>query len=743
MSKVSNKQIGVLLICLFANFMFSQLPFMDNKRNLCLLNCDKIETSFYQVFKTQNVIFGNFTHKGNFHDAVFLDNAYNKILIAPNSGSVSLPQFSNTMIPVYSHPNCNIGNIVGGNFNGDIYKDLAIINSTGDILAFESTNGINYFKDSIGNTLTSNGFSGKLFVTNNDNSNYDDLISIGAHSSPNGYYFQVQKNTSANSGTLSFAGGSSGYIKTTTNVPSSPFDATSIDINKDGYDEIVFITGSNDSVTIMINILGNLATRFSFGAALPNLQHKRIKSMDINNDGNKEIAVLGKLGALNYVHIYSPTYSNSIPTGLNVQKTVPVFYDVNDFIFSDLNKDGLSDLVLNSAANNSVMVYMQDKTSLFNFDNTPIAFGTPTNHISQGLTNYDVDDNKRDEVVSFATGTLSSMVILRNFTYLDSLKAVSSKTAVCPGDTVVLRNRINEYFFSYISSFSPTNALSDPDHILKVTSPTLAAVSSTYTTFFVTFAPCVVSSNTVAVVAGIVPSITLTAPPNICQNTTATISANGASSYTWSTGNVNTPVVTVTPSTTLTYYVSGRGQDGCIGSKSGTIGVYPDFTASVTSDKTSICKNKTAVLTASGGSSYIWTTGQTTPKITVTQTLSTPQTYSVYVTDANGCSKLTSYSTVFSDGCTEVTVKNGITLNNDGKNDYLYIENIESYPNNKVMVFNRWGVELCNLIGYDNADKSWPKAGEAPGLTAGTYYFIVDLGNGETPQKGWLEIIRN
>lgn len=742
MGKRLNKHLSVFLVLFFANIVLAQLPFIDNKRNLCLLNADRIVGSAYQNFRTQNVVFGNFTHKGNFPDALFLDNNLSKLFLSVTTGSISLPQFSSTLIPLYAHPNCMSGNVVASDLNGDAFKDFALINSTSDILTFQNTNGVLFPKDSIPVTLTTNSFGGKLFVTNNDNLNFHDLISIGPRSSPNGYYYQVQKNSSTAGGPLVFNPVNNGFIKTTSNSPSGSFDAASVDLDNNGYDEIVFISGQDDSVTILVNILGNLSTKVSYGSVLPNVQHKRIKAMDVNGDGFKEVAILGKLSGINYVHIYSPTYSNNIPTGLNYKKTITMLFDVSDFVFSDLNKDGLSDLIVNSTSSNSLAVYMQDKTSPLNFDNIPITFGTPTGHAAQGLASFDADDNKREEIFSYATGTVSSIIALRNFTFLDSLKVVSTPSVICPGDTVILRNRLDGVFFPYFSTFSPSSAQNDPFHTLKITSPTTAVVSATYTTFFTSYGPCVVNSNSIQINAGLAPTITLSGPPNICKNNTATITASGADSYTWSTG-ANLPNITLTPTASVPYYVIGKSLDGCVASKSATLGLFPDFIPTIVADKPSICKNKSAILTASGGVSYVWTTGQFSQSISVTQTLTSPQTYSVYVTDGNGCSSLAYYSTVYSDACKDVSVKNGITLNNDGKNDFLFVENIESYPNNKVMIFNRWGVELYSQVGYDNADKIWPSQTETASLTPGTYYYIVDLGNGEAPQKGWLEIIRN
>lgn len=74
-----------------------------------------------------------------------------------------------------------------------------------------------------------------------------------------------------------------------------------------------------------------------------------------------------------------------------------------------------------------------------------------------------------------------------------------------------------------------------------------------------------------------------------------------------------------------------------------------------------------------------------------------------------------------------------------------HIDNIDMFPNNKVSIFNRWGAEMFTVSGYVNEDpeKSWPKQSEFEKLIPGTYFYIIDLGNGTKPFKGWVEVVKN
>jgi gliding motility-associated-like protein len=93
----------------------------------------------------------------------------------------------------------------------------------------------------------------------------------------------------------------------------------------------------------------------------------------------------------------------------------------------------------------------------------------------------------------------------------------------------------------------------------------------------------------------------------------------------------------------------------------------------------------------------------------------------------------------------QITVYNGFSPNGDGINDVFYIENIGLFPGNSVEIFNRWGQKLAELKEYDNTNKVWTGTVGASGqqAPAGTYFYVIDLGNGTAPLKGWLELTNN
>jgi gliding motility-associated-like protein len=90
-----------------------------------------------------------------------------------------------------------------------------------------------------------------------------------------------------------------------------------------------------------------------------------------------------------------------------------------------------------------------------------------------------------------------------------------------------------------------------------------------------------------------------------------------------------------------------------------------------------------------------------------------------------------------------VRVFTGITLNNDGTNDVFTIDNIDQFPNNRVLIFNRWGKQLADIKGYDNITKFWPEKDAADKLLPSTYFYVIELGDGSKVFKGWVELMKN
>ncbi len=208
-----------------------------------------------------------------------------------------------------------------------------------------------------------------------------------------------------------------------------------------------------------------------------------------------------------------------------------------------------------------------------------------------------------------------------------TLTAVSSPTAICVGQNSVLTgNGATTYTWS-------ANAGS----VVAQTATVTPGVGTTVYTVTGTTGGCS-SSATTTVTVNALPTVTATASPtSICTGQSATITASGATSYTWSTnegGTSNNPT-SVSPTSTDTYTVTGTDANGCVNTGQVTVNVTPTPTITLNPASATICAGTVVTCTATGATSYTWMPGSiTTDNISVTPSGTT--TY-VVTGDNSGC----------------------------------------------------------------------------------------------------------
>ena len=217
------------------------------------------------------------------------------------------------------------------------------------------------------------------------------------------------------------------------------------------------------------------------------------------------------------------------------------------------------------------------------------------------------------------TGTATVSVTVNS---LPTVTATASPAAICNGATSVLTA-------SGANTYSWSGGLGSGAS--KTVTP---SATTTYTVTGTSTAGCS-GTATVSVTVNPLPTVTATASPAaICNGATSVLTASGANTYSWNTGG-NTASITVTPSGTTTYTVTGTTAAGCSGTAtvSVTVNSLPIVTA--TASPAAICNGSTSVLTASGANTYSWNTGGSTASITVTPSVTT--IYTVTGTTNEGC----------------------------------------------------------------------------------------------------------
>ncbi|MCZ8284251.1 MAG: PKD domain-containing protein, partial [Bacteroidia bacterium] len=141
-----------------------------------------------------------------------------------------------------------------------------------------------------------------------------------------------------------------------------------------------------------------------------------------------------------------------------------------------------------------------------------------------------------------------------------------------------------------------------------------------------------VATQTITVLASPVVSITPSSA-TICQGQSTSLTASGANTYTWSTGSTSNSI-SVSPISTTSYTLRGANSNGCQ-----TLTVAPVVVRTVPvifiGGSTVTCSGQSATLTASGASTYTWSTGSTSNSISVSPTAAT--VYTVTGQGSNGC----------------------------------------------------------------------------------------------------------
>ena len=200
----------------------------------------------------------------------------------------------------------------------------------------------------------------------------------------------------------------------------------------------------------------------------------------------------------------------------------------------------------------------------------------------------------------------------------------------------------------------------------------------------------------------------------------------GNTSILWSNG-ATTPTITVSPTQTTTYTVTTT-VNGVSCSDSLTIVVDTALAVVTLSGPTTFCASDSLQLTANPGSSYQWSTNETTQSITVNQS----GTYSVIVTNASGC---TAYSTntvvtvqplpvVFAGNDTSICFADTLTLVGSGATSYSWNAGVSNGIAFVLTSSATYTLTGTNANGCVNTDQINITVNPLPTINAGADQFV-------------------
>ncbi|WP_298899301.1 T9SS type A sorting domain-containing protein [uncultured Psychroserpens sp.] len=184
------------------------------------------------------------------------------------------------------------------------------------------------------------------------------------------------------------------------------------------------------------------------------------------------------------------------------------------------------------------------------------------------------------------------------------------------------------------------------------------------------------STDEVIVTVNPLPNVDAGNSVTINEGETTTLTATGADTYLWETGET-TSSIDVTPNVTSTYTVTGYS-NGCEASANITVSVQSETVTANAGNDIEICNGETTTLTASGGATYLWNTGETTASIDVSPNTTTVYTVIAY-NDAGTISDDDSVMVTVNDlpvanagNDTAICFGNATTLTASGGTSYLW-----------------------------------------------------------------------
>jgi len=214
----------------------------------------------------------------------------------------------------------------------------------------------------------------------------------------------------------------------------------------------------------------------------------------------------------------------------------------------------------------------------------------------------------------------------------------------------------------------------------------------------------------------------------------------GPYTYSWNTSPEQTDP-TVYGLAAGNYTVTVTDFNGCTATgsaqitESAAIIVEADIIDAVCPDEA----NGSITLTITGGLQpylVIWSDGVNNPD----RVNLLPGTYSVVVTDQNGCAQAQSFDVGYVGTFNCVEIPQIITPNNDGYNDEWIMKNIDIYTDAEVLVFNRWGKLIFRTKNIPA--NPWDGRFEGRLVPTDSYHYILYLNDGSEPRSGVISVIR-
>jgi gliding motility-associated-like protein len=341
--------------------------------------------------------------------------------------------------------------------------------------------------------------------------------------------------------------------------------------------------------------------------------------------------------------------------------------------------------------------------------------------------------------------------------------------AICEGDQAVLGSSSATGAKSLQWKTNGSGAFSDPATLHPTYIPSAADLLNgqvILTLVATSEYPCAESQDELVLTISKLPKVNAGADISACSGElvkVSTTTAANCSGILWTTNGKGTlsNEKTLSPvykpaageSGKLRFILTGNGLGACtsaVVSDTLYVNYFENLSVEVMKTDTILYNTKeTLWVTASNGSGnyvYNWSPNNLIPSYNLNRVETLPlkesTLFSVTISDlTTGCS-ITEQVMVVVEKQVDSLLEfyNGLTPNGDGHNDTWWIDGIEKFPDNEVLIFNRWGDKIIEYKHYDNVNVVWNgNNSRGDRVPDGTYYYLVKI-TGVKSYTGWIEL---
>jgi hypothetical protein len=215
-------------------------------------------------------------------------------------------------------------------------------------------------------------------------------------------------------------------------------------------------------------------------------------------------------------------------------------------------------------------------------------------------------------------------IIPVNFHAAPTVAANTASSAICDGSSASLTG-------SGAATYSWM-----PGSLSGTTVSVMPAMSTTYTVTGTDVYGCT-NTSTIAITVNALPTVSASgAPASVCSGLATVLTGSGADTYGWMPGALSGTAVSVSPSSSTTYTVTGTDINGCTNTSTVAITVLTRPTVTASSTVTQVCNGSTTTLNGGGAATYNWMPLNVNGS-SVSATITANTTYTVTGTAANGC----------------------------------------------------------------------------------------------------------